>query len=373
MSKTKKLFNGLAKLGIGILAYDFTYRMLHSLKQSHEEEVNLEELDISIDEAFPWIREENYQDQMTQLVNPYLANCLNKGRIERKGVKINYSYYTAEGTQGTIILVHGYNEFCSKYAELIYYFMNLSYDVLCYDARGHGSSKISSDDILIDLEDFDDYVSDLDALISHIDSNYPMKQPLFLYGHSMGGAVALAMSHDYPALFKGLILSSPMLNIECQPFPRSIAYLVSHIALLPSVGKERIPMQTDPERDYSLYQYSPHLSTSKERTAYYHQLNHSSHKMPTQCGTINWLKASMTKLNQMSKESYLREISVPVLIFKSQSDSVVRNDGITNAAHHMENATLFTVEGVGHELYIERDEILRPYVSLMAEFLEEIQ
>lgn len=373
MNFNKKILKSLIRASFGLGMYDMSYRFVNNLKQSYSEEFELFDLEVDTIDDFHWIEETNYSEQMSGTVTTFLNQHIQSGVVERNGIDIYYEYFSEINNLGTIILIHGYNEFNRKYYELVYYFMQLGFDVVTYDSRGHGNSKLYSEEILIDIKNFNDYIHDLDQLLDYLEYQHDLKKPLYLFGHSMGGAVALAMSHDYPTRFNGLILSSPMLMIDTYPFPRSMAHLISQLAIIPSIGKERIPFQTEANRDFKVFQYDRRMSNSKERANYYHEINYATFKAPTQCGTISWLNASIIKLNELAKEDYLKSINLPVLIFKADNDKIVRNDGIYNAANHLPKITLINVDKAGHEIYLERDEILRPYIKAIANFIKQIQ
>ena len=59
------------------------------------------------------------------------------------GKGLYYELYRADEStapNGVLILCHGYTETCTKYHEMIYYFLRRGYHVLTCDHRGHGRS-----------------------------------------------------------------------------------------------------------------------------------------------------------------------------------------------------------------------------------------
>lgn len=76
------------------------------------------------------------------------------------------------------------------------------------DLRGHGRSPGERSYV----ERFDDYLLDVDSLMAKA-REITAGKPLFLMGHSMGGAIALRWAATRRAAMAGLILSSAALKI----------------------------------------------------------------------------------------------------------------------------------------------------------------
>lgn len=110
-----------------------------------------------------------------------------------KDTKIFYSVDKVEKPKAAVVFVHGICEHLGRYAYIKERFIESNYNVYRYDARGHGKSEGNRGD----LEDFNDYLDDLDIFITMIrKENKGLK--LILIGHSMGGLVATAYTSKYP-------------------------------------------------------------------------------------------------------------------------------------------------------------------------------
>jgi len=110
-----------------------------------------------------------------------------------KDTKIFYSVDKVENPKAAVVFVHGICEHLGRYRYITNEFNDLGYNVYRYDARGHGKSEGKRGH----LEDFFDYLDDLDILINMVrKENANLK--LILVGHSMGGLVATAYAAKYP-------------------------------------------------------------------------------------------------------------------------------------------------------------------------------
>ena len=109
-----------------------------------------------------------------------------------------------------IALLHGLAEHGRRYDALALRLNAAGIELIAADLRGHGRSP--GERVWIDR--FDQYLADADALLKAAQTTAPSKVPLFLMGHSMGGAIAALQVAEHPEAVRlaGLILSSAALK-----------------------------------------------------------------------------------------------------------------------------------------------------------------
>jgi predicted alpha/beta-fold hydrolase len=108
--------------------------------------------------------------------------------------------------QAVVVMVHGVNEHSGRYARLASDLNRQGYAVYMMDLRGHGRS----DGARVMVRSFDDYLADVELLLQRVAEREAGK-PIFLLGHSMGGAIVALLSIERPPEVRGVILSSPAL------------------------------------------------------------------------------------------------------------------------------------------------------------------
>ncbi|WP_025603075.1 alpha/beta hydrolase [Burkholderia sp. WSM2230] len=129
-----------------------------------------------------------------------------------------YRWPTKDSPRATIVLIHGLAEHAGRYSPLAARLNAAGIELLAIDLRGHGLAPGKR----AYVDRFDDYLLDAHALLdAAAQSEAPTHAPLFLMGHSMGGAVAAlhtieraggaGQQPDSRAKLSGLILSSPAL------------------------------------------------------------------------------------------------------------------------------------------------------------------
>ncbi|WP_321816817.1 MULTISPECIES: alpha/beta hydrolase [unclassified Paraburkholderia] len=132
----------------------------------------------------------------------------------RDGVELPLYAWRARGTpaRAAIALIHGLAEHAGRYTALAARLNAAGIDVYAIDLRGHGraSGKRAT------IHRFDDYLDDAEALVAHAAAqSAKQRMPLFLMGHSMGGAIAALYAIERAprsgVKFAGLLLSSAAL------------------------------------------------------------------------------------------------------------------------------------------------------------------
>lgn len=103
-----------------------------------------------------------------------------------------------------VLLVHGISEHSGRHLPTVQALVAKNIEVVRLDLRGAGQSGgrrqwISS---------FNDYVADVAAVHGWIGAKLP-ELPLFVLGHSLGGAISVYFTRQYGPLLRGLILSAP--------------------------------------------------------------------------------------------------------------------------------------------------------------------
>ena len=123
-----------------------------------------------------------------------------------------------------IVVVHGIAEHSGRYAFLAERANQRGLGVVSVDLRGHGRSPGERSYV----ERFDDYLLDVDALWAKADE-LAAGRPVFLLGHSMGGAIALRWVAQRRQPVAGLILSSAALKIGGD-VPRLLVWLAPFLS-----------------------------------------------------------------------------------------------------------------------------------------------
>jgi lysophospholipase len=107
------------------------------------------------------------------------------------------------------LLSHGLAEHSGRYQELAGWLRSRGTALYAHDHRGHGRSGGAR----ADIGSFQSVVDDLAARVRWAREQH-VGLRLTLIGHSFGGAVALAVALEHPALADRLVLSAPAIGVD---------------------------------------------------------------------------------------------------------------------------------------------------------------
>lgn len=120
--------------------------------------------------------------------------------VEVSAVTIHY--YRTGGRNPPLILAHGMTDNAQCWSRVARALAQ-DYDVIAYDARGHGESSAPEEGY-----DVTDHAADLLGLINILQLAHPI-----LVGHSMGAATSAYLASIHPTIPAGLILEDPPLTV----------------------------------------------------------------------------------------------------------------------------------------------------------------
>lgn len=180
--------------------------------------------------------------------------------------------------RAAVLLVHGLSEHSGRYAHVATHLLLADFEVFAYDQRYHGRSDGEPRAFVTRMEPL---VEDL-ALVLDWVREETAGRPVFLLGHSMGGAVAARYVADGGADgLAGLVLSSPALRVSphASPLLQRIAGLVARVApRLPATGLDRSGLSRDP-RVLRAWEEDPLTYKGGIRAQTGHLLLHACHDL----------------------------------------------------------------------------------------------
>lgn len=250
---------------------------------------------------------------------------------ELAGKKVFAQSWMPEKDPVAIInLVHGLGEHSGRYSRWAGLFAGAGYGVVSTDLFGHGKTEgrighVKTYQLLLDQ---------VDLLLAESEMNYP-GIPRILYGHSMGGNIAInyAISKDPP--FSALIASSPWLR------------LVIPVSALERVGS-RVANSIVP----GLVIRAKGLGAEK--------LSHDpDHWDSVRNDPLVHRKVSIRYAHEMMKQgenaiSHGSRIKKPFLLMHGDADEITSNAASTEfMAGTPDTARLKIWEGLRHELHNE--------------------
>ena len=173
---------------------------------------------------------------------------------QQHAIPVKTFLWPAEAVRANILLTHGFGEYSARYHRLIGALNRAGYSVYTYDHRGHGQSSGARA-----VNDAAVLVQDHLALRENLRA---LPEPLFAFGHSLGGLVTAASYLQDPRGAAGVVLSSPALLVGAnepgwmKAAGRVLARIVPGLPLtvLPTAGLSRIAEEVSAyEADEQMY------------------------------------------------------------------------------------------------------------------------
>ncbi len=255
---------------------------------------------------------------------------------EVDGIDIFFRRWLPEKeVQRLFIIQHGIGEHGGRYGNLIKALHNEHTAFFALDARGHGQSP----GIRGHADDFNDYSEDLDVLIDITHKQFPgIKR--YLFGHSMGGLIALDYCLDNEAQEKidAVIISSPGIKPVMDPIKHVKKFIGMRLAsffpkAILETGLDLNNLSQDP---YVVERY-------KED-----RLTHG--KISFQMG-----KSLFEMGDKILEEA--SKIELPFYIFHGTGDQLVSPDGSTEVYDKIssQKKSIHLFEGLYHETFNEKE------------------
>lgn len=250
--------------------------------------------------------------------------------------------WSGQAPAGLVIVVHGVHEHSGRYRWVAERLVAAGYDVYAVDHPGHGQSPGHRGNITSMAAT----VNGVDAVTRLAAERVP-GVPVFVYGHSLGGLIALQYLTGTPDdRVRGGIISAPALDTSAAtPAQRRLAPLVS--ALAPNLGLLELDLDAisrDPEV-VRAYRADP--------------LNYLG-KMTARTGAELMMTAA-------AMPGRLRGLTLPLFVLHGGADRLVppaASDVVRENAGS-KDLTVKIYEGLYHEPHNEpeRDQVLADIVS----------
>lgn len=148
----------------------------------------------------------------------------------RGRTRIYWQHWLPEQVKAVVMIAHGLGEHGGRYRHVAESLVGRGCAVYAIDHRGHGKSEGPR----AYIDRFANAVEDMNALMDIIVEERharSRKPPLFLLGHSMGGALSLSYALKHGERLSGLALSGPAVALDgAPPLMKPISKLLSRLS-----------------------------------------------------------------------------------------------------------------------------------------------
>ncbi|XP_008566705.1 PREDICTED: monoglyceride lipase isoform X1 [Galeopterus variegatus] len=256
--------------------------------------------------------------------------------INADGQYLFCRYWKPTGTPKALLFVsHGAGEHCGRYDELAQMLIGLDLLVFAHDHVGHGQSEGER----MVVSDFHVFVRDVLQHVDIMQKEYP-GLPVFLLGHSMGGAIVILTAAERPGHFSGMVLISPLVlaNPESATTFKVLAAKVLNLVLPNmSLGPIDSSVLSRNKTEVDIYNSDPLICRAGLKVCFGIQL-----------------------LNAVSRvERALPKLTLPFLLLQGSADRLCDSKGayLLMESAKSQDKTLKIYEGAYHVLHKELPEV----------------
>ncbi|XP_012887781.1 PREDICTED: monoglyceride lipase [Dipodomys ordii] len=245
-------------------------------------------------------------------------------------------YWKPVGPPKALVFVsHGAGEHCGRYEDLAQMLLRLDLLVFAHDHVGHGQSEGER----MMVSDFQVFVRDVLQHVDLVQKDHP-RLPVFLLGHSMGGAIAILTAAERPSHFSGMVLISPLVVASPESattFKILAAKVLNLVMPNMSLGPIDSSVISRNKTEVELYNSDPLICRAGLKVCFGIQL-----------------------LNAVSRvERALPKLTVPFLLLQGSADRLCDSRGayqLMGSARSLDK-TLKIYEGAYHVLHKELPEV----------------
>ena len=236
-------------------------------------------------------------------------------------------------TVAEVLIVPGFADHGNRYREVAHTFAEAGIATVAVDMRGHGRSEGPRGFV----RHFDDYHDDVRAGLATLG-----KGPKFIYGHSMGGLIALdLLSRGRDLGLRGVVLSCPFLGLAMKVPPAKLWVAGLAASLYPRLS---MPSGVDPAN----------ISRDPVQVDAY-----ARDPLVFKSATVGWFQ-ELTLAQQRVRD--LRAVEQPLLLVYSEEDRLVDGKLTTKLNRQLEckDKTVVLRPGGYHEPHsdIDRGEMI---------------
>lgn len=255
------------------------------------------------------------------------------------------------------------------------------------------------------IKNYNEYILAVNAMVDFVYAKH--KQPIILGGHSMGGHVALRYAlhlhqafqlnriqktEDYlrlankqpmalevlrgpvgrynllnpTALIRGVVLVSPMFDINTGSVNRSLARALAWTASFTGLGAAYIPGAAD----YDAQRDSFHGDKQTSCELGYKKLKELRKKYGVPQTTYAWLTATFDAIEYLQKADF-SNFSIPVFATLAEDEHIVLNSGATQILERIKTAEIYHLQGM-HTPFVESPQIRDTLAGQIHDFLDHL-
>jgi lysophospholipase len=288
--------------------------------------------------------------------------------LGKNNVPLSCRFFPVEDAKAKIFIATGYNESYFKYAETIYDLCKRGYSVYCYDHRGQGfSGRFPNQNKRGYVDLFSYFVEDLAYIFYKVSVRENPSLPVYVFAHSMGGAVVAHALAEHKITPKAAFLFSPMMGLHLTPFQFLETSIYSLAKISSFIGFEKSFAFFQKDCEAFLPFDGNDVTHSKFRFLNWRKNIAEISQLQIGGVTFGWLYEALRATRNLKVKA--KDIKVPVTLFQAKEDTVVQNTAQDYFVTQCSVATKIEVAHARHEIFMEVDFIRDKIFKILEEML----
>ena len=319
-------------------------------------------------QGFPDIILEEKFAERIQEIEKELSKTRNEGFFDSfDGKKLYFEYFLKQNAKASVVIVHGLSEFTKKFYEITWYLLSCGYNVFLYDQRGHGRSfRMTSNRDLLHVDKFTDYAYDLNEYIEKIVLKASDK-PIYIYSHSMGGAVTALYLAKWQDTTKKAVMSAPLF----EPCVAKVSHKVAKASALVSCvlfGKKK--------KFWTSNEFNPETPHKKSHDASFSRFNYNMNmrrqniEYQTTPMSNGWIYNALCLRSQITKSNLPLKIKTPILLISAQNDRIVELEPQKEFSAKCKSCKFISLKGANHAMLTGTHKTITEHISAVLNFFE---
>mgnify|MGYP000459942891 CR=1 FL=1 len=271
------------------------------------------------------------------------------------GARLRYALWkpTQRPNKGTVILLQGRAEFIEKYFETVGELRARGFHVVTFDWRGQGgSSRLLGDPTKGHIDHFNQYLTDLDTILTEV-ALPDCPAPFYFLAHSMGGLIALLAAPALGNRVRRMVLLGPLLSLRNLPISQeSVARIAGFLSI---IGFGRTSISWGKRSLEQRAFVGNNLTSDTVRFNRNGELLSANPGLGLSSPTVSWIFAACRAMARLKDPEFAGTIGIPTLLIAAGNDPIISPQAIERFGNRMRSGAFLTIFGAKHELLQERD------------------